>query len=74
MLASVLAMREPVVLQFTGRVVIPSFVIATVLAALAFAIGSLKLALYSDLDLAAMTFVLSFIAGVLVPKLMDVTE
>jgi len=61
-------------LQFTGRVVIPSFVIATVLAALAFAIGSLKLALYSDLDLAAMTFVLSFIAGVLVPKLMDVTE
>ena len=61
-------------MQFTGRVVIPSFVIATVLAALAFAIGSLKLALYSDLDLAAMTFVLSFIAGVLVPKLMDVTE
>jgi hypothetical protein len=53
-------------LVFTGRLVIPSFVTACLLATLVFVIMSVVTSLYRDLDAAALTFFVSFlvIAGV----------
>ncbi|HTW55216.1 MAG TPA: hypothetical protein VMG36_02055 [Thermoplasmata archaeon] len=46
---------------FTGRLIVPAFVAACVLAALVFVFGSLLTFLYPDLVAAAITFLVAFV-------------
>ena len=57
--------RGSTVLVFTGRLMVPSFVAACFLAALAFVIGSAFTVPCWDLDIGAVTFIVTFslIAG-----------
>jgi hypothetical protein len=46
--------------NFTGRIILPSFVTGCLLAALVFVVGSSRLSMYRDLDAGAATFLVSF--------------